>query len=162
MNRLAILSLLLLAGCCPKPAAVAPPVISAAPDEGEDEDLAPVPDDLHARMAAQPWRPDPALYPEAPLERVAAGKWVRPRAFIIGTVTLVRHEADGDWHIKVESGGKFVVCEISRNMVPAGTLKPLAPPTVGDTIAIWGIVRPDNWPGHGWYEIHDVHGWHKQ
>lgn len=86
-------------------------------------------------------------YPTVPLAVVANGHWVRPRAELTGTVTLVRHEADGDWHFRLTDGPSFVVCEI----VPE---KPMPPPKLGAKITVRGIVRYDG--QHRWWELHPV------
>lgn len=73
---------------------------------------------------------------------------------VTGKVTLVRKEADGDWHLRISDGLRFIVAEI----IP--TLQPLpftmALPTVGACVRVRGIRRVDNEAGHGWLEIHPV------
>jgi hypothetical protein len=64
-------------------------------------------------------------------------------------VTLVRNEADGDIHIRVEDGGEFVVCEITPQ-------QPHPKPKVGDVVSVWGVVREDG--EHKWWELHPVDG----
>lgn len=91
-------------------------------------------------------------YPLVPLERIASGKWIRPRATVIGTVTYVKREADRDWHIRLEEGGRFIICEIIPEL-------PGKPPRVGDRIVVKGIVRWD--AQHRWAELHPVTGWQK-
>lgn len=92
------------------------------------------------------------LYPLVDLATVADGKWGRPRAKIVGTVEDVHHEADGDWHFRIGSGGKFLICEIIPEM-------PMSHPAVGDKVVVYGIVREDS--HHGWWEIHPVTKWEK-
>jgi hypothetical protein len=94
--------------------------------------------------------PPPALYPSVSLDKIASGKWVRPRAKITGAVTLVRVEDDGDVHIRLAEGSKFLVLEIIPELK-------IRPPKVGDTITAWGVVR---WDGeHRWAELHPLVGW---
>jgi hypothetical protein len=72
---------------------------------------------------------------------------------VVGTVTLVKREADGDWHIRLsDEHGHFVVAEI----IPA---MPMAPPRMGQAIVVFGIRREDNERGHGWMEVHPVEKW---
>jgi len=92
------------------------------------------------------------LYPPVPFAKVADGKWLRPRASIIGVVKDVNKESDGDWHIALTDGGKLVVCEI----IPELPMKQ-GHPKKGDKIRIWGVCREDKW--HGWFELHPVVGW---
>jgi hypothetical protein len=72
---------------------------------------------------------------------------------ISGKVMLVRHEADGDIHIRIiDSHGPkhYVICEI----VP---YHPLPAPKIGQLITVKGLAGYD--PGHGWWEIHPVESW---
>jgi hypothetical protein len=72
---------------------------------------------------------------------------------VAGTVTLVKREADGDWHIRVsDDAGRFIVAEI----IPA---LPMTPPTKGQRVVVFGIRREDNERGHGWMEVHPVERW---
>ena len=81
---------------------------------------------------------------------------------VSGKVTLVRHEADGDWHIRVSDGLRFIVAEIVPTLVPLGRLAlqedqlSIEPPKVGQCVRVRGIRRFDNEVGHGWSEIHPV------
>lgn len=77
--------------------------------------------------------------------QAATTTWTRVCA--IGTVTRRRREPDGDWHLRVEDGGAFLVAEIMPEM-------PMAPPRVGDRVDICGITRYDK--RHHWPEIHPV------
>ena len=43
------------------------------------------------------------LYPAVSLSQIAAGKWLRPRATITGTVQGAHAEADGDHHFQLNS-----------------------------------------------------------
>lgn len=91
------------------------------------------------------------LYPLVPIDKLAA--WKRPRAMIVGTVSLVKREEDGDVHIRVEDGKAFAVCEIIPEL-------PLPAPRAGDKIRIQGVVRHDG--EHGWEELHPVTAWQKE
>lgn len=72
---------------------------------------------------------------------------------VTGTVTYVKHEADGDLHFRLEdAAGRFVVCEI----VPYRTLPA---PRRGQVVTVEGIHRYDNEAGHGWDELHPVEQW---
>jgi len=69
-----------------------------------------------------------------------------------GIVTLVKHEKDGDLHIRLSDGkGSTVVCEC----IPA---LPCAEPIRGEVIEVWGISRQDRQHG-GWEEVHPVEKW---
>lgn len=83
-----------------------------------------------------------------PLERVKDSRWTHIES--CGVVTLVKHEADGDAHIRLDAGGAFLVVEI----VPYHHL-PL--PKVKQTIVARGISRLDR--THGWYELHPLESW---
>ena len=75
---------------------------------------------------------------------------------VTGKVTLVKKEADGDIHIRLDPPVKpkkrgqnaFIVAEI----IPRLPVSPI--PTVGQTVNVCGIQR---WDGkHRWMEIHPV------
>jgi hypothetical protein len=69
---------------------------------------------------------------------------------VVGTVTLVEHEGDGDVHFRVaDQQGRWIVCEI----VPYHRLRP---PVKGEVLIVRWIHRYDNEVGHGWDEIHPV------
>lgn len=72
-------------------------------------------------------------------------KWTHVE--MVGKVTLVKKEGDGDIHIRVEDEKGFCVAEI----VPA---MPVKRPKVGETITVRGISRVDK--THGWGEVHPV------
>ncbi len=69
---------------------------------------------------------------------------------VCGVVTLVRKEADGDSHIRLTDGARFVVAEI----IPA---IPLPRPKLGQRICVDGISREDK--AHRWFEVHPVLAW---
>lgn len=87
-------------------------------------------------------------YHPVPLPQLAQTKWTH--VHVCGTVTLAKHEADGDLHVRLSQGNTFIVAEI----VP---YHPLAAPKVGQRICVDGISRRDG--DHGWYEVHPVERW---
>lgn len=66
---------------------------------------------------------------------------------VCGVVTLVKKEADGDVHFKVEDGGAFLVAEVIPEL-------PVAIPKKGDRVCVSGISRRD--AEHKWWEVHPV------
>ncbi|TMC47831.1 MAG: hypothetical protein E6J14_14395 [Chloroflexi bacterium] len=76
-----------------------------------------------------------------------------PHACIVGTVSQVINEQDGDTHIWVTmdgtSKGRFA-CEITPQ-------QKIAPPRVGQHIRVYGIFRYDL--QHSWPEIHPLDHW---
>lgn len=67
-----------------------------------------------------------------------------------GDVTLVKKEADGDIHIRVnetKTSPAFIVAEIIPKL-------PVSKPKVGDHVKVCGIRRFDD--THGWWELHPV------
>jgi hypothetical protein len=64
---------------------------------------------------------------------------------ICGTVTGVRKERDGDWHVRVNDGRTVVVVEIIAQI-------PLPRPKRGQLVQVTGVSRRD--PEHGWNEVH--------
>ncbi len=101
---------------------------------------------LHAGSAPVP----PAEYATIPIETIAAGKSRATYATVVGDVTQVSHELDGDYHIRVEGQGAFLVLEIMPEF-------PIAPPHIGQQITAWGVVRHDGL--HNWWELHPLVGW---
>ena len=81
---------------------------------------------------------------------------------VAGKVSLVKKEDDGDWHIRIaDARGRFIVAEIIPTLQPfaadTGTILPFGPPPkVGDCVRVRGIRRIDDWPHHGWAEVHPV------
>lgn len=69
---------------------------------------------------------------------------------VCGLVTLVKKEADGDLHVRIDDGGVFLVAET----VP---YHPLPAPRSGQRICVRGISREDK--THHWYEVHPVESW---
>src|ERR1700758_4352970 len=79
---------------------------------------------------------------------LAAGKNFHTHIQVTGKVTLVKHEADGDIHIKLEDGqGHFIVAECIPKL-------PCIPPKVGQIVIVEGISRYDG--EHKWREVHPV------
>jgi membrane-associated phospholipid phosphatase len=101
---------------------------------------------LHASSAPIP----PAEYGTIPIQTIAAGQSRATYATVVGDVTQVSHELDGDYHIRVEGQGAFLVLEIMPEF-------PLAPPHIGERITAWGVVRHDGL--HNWWELHPLVGW---
>jgi membrane-associated phospholipid phosphatase len=101
---------------------------------------------LHAGSGPVP----PTEYATIPIETIAAGNSRATYATVVGNVTQVSHELDGDYHIRVEGRGAFLVLEIMPEF-------PLDPPHVGQQITAWGVVRHDGL--HNWWELHPLIGW---
>ncbi len=101
---------------------------------------------LHAGSAPVP----PAEYSTIPIATIAAGESRATYAAVVGDVTQVTHELDGDYHIRVEGQSAFLVLEIMPEF-------PLAPPHIGEQITAWGVVRHDGL--HNWWELHPLVGW---
>lgn len=69
---------------------------------------------------------------------------------VSGRVTYVRHEADGDWHVRVSEGPASIIAEI----IPA---IPLPVPRRGQCVQLRGIRRIDRERGHRQQaEVHPV------
>ncbi len=101
---------------------------------------------LHAGSAPAP----PSEYATIPIVTIAGGESRATYAAVVGDVTQVTHELDGDYHIRVEGQSAFLVLEIMPEF-------PLAPPHVGEQITAWGVVRHDGL--HNWWELHPLVGW---
>ncbi len=101
---------------------------------------------LHASSAPLP----PAEYATIPIHTIAAGQSRATYATVVGVVTQVSHELDGDYHIRVEGQGAFLVLEIMPEF-------PLVPPHIGQQVTAWGVVRHDGL--HNWWELHPLVGW---
>jgi undecaprenyl-diphosphatase len=92
----------------------------------------------------------PEEYQTISIEKIAAGKSRATHATVVGTVTQVSHELDGDYHIRVEGKGAFIVLEIMPEF-------PIAAPHIGQRITAWGVIRHDGL--HNWWELHPLIGW---
>lgn len=92
----------------------------------------------------------PAEYATIPVQTIAAGKSRATYTTVVGDVTQVSHELDGDYHIRIQGQGAFLVLEIMPEL-------PLAPPHIGQRITAWGVVRHDGL--HNWWELHPLIGW---
>jgi len=101
---------------------------------------------LRANSATAP----PSEFATIPIETIAAGGSRATYATVLGDVTQVSHELDGDYHIRVQSRDAFLVLEIQPEF-------PLAPPHIGQQITAWGVVRHDGL--HNWWELHPLIGW---
>jgi membrane-associated phospholipid phosphatase len=102
---------------------------------------------LHADSPPAP----PPEYQTIPIETIAGGGSRATYATVVGDVTQVSHELDGDYHIRVQADGAFLVLEIQPEF-------PIAPPHIGQRITAWGVVRHDGL--HDWWELHPLIGWH--
>lgn len=103
-----------------------------------------------ARLRASSAPVPPAEYTTIPIATIAAGRSRSTYATVVGDVTQVTHELDGDYHIRVQAQGAFLVLEIMPEL-------PLVPPHVGQQITAWGVVRHDGL--HNWWELHPLVGW---
>ena len=92
----------------------------------------------------------PGTYPGIGVATIAAGRYGATHASVIGDVTQVTRELDGDVHIRIEGTGAFIVAEIIPEL-------PVGAPHVGERITAWGIVRHDGI--HNWWELHPLIGW---
>jgi len=101
---------------------------------------------LRANSATAP----PSEFATIPIETIAAGGSRATYATVLGDVTQVSHELDGDYHIRVQSRDAFLVLETQPEF-------PLAPPHIGQQITAWGVVRHDGL--HNWWELHPLIGW---
>jgi len=69
---------------------------------------------------------------------------------VSGRVIYVRHEVDGDWHVRLRHGSASIVAEI----IP---LIPLPVPRLGQCVTLRGIRRVDREKGHrNQSEVHPV------
>jgi membrane-associated phospholipid phosphatase len=101
---------------------------------------------LQANSAPAP----PGEFQTIPIATIAAGKSGGAYAAVVGDVSQVSHELDGDYHIRLEGEGAFLVLEIMPEF-------PLSPPHIGQQITAWGVIRHDGL--HNWWELHPVVGW---
>ena len=67
---------------------------------------------------------------------------------VSGTVTLVKREADGDLHMRLEDGGCFITAECIPEL-PCSLR-----PKLGQRVTVRGISRFDG--EHKWFEVHPV------
>jgi len=84
------------------------------------------------------------------VDELAAGTVKHTHVQVTGRVRLVRHEDDGDLHVKLTGVRGFIVAEC----IPA---LPCQPPPLGARITVRGIARFDG--EHHWYEVHPVEAW---
>src|SRR5437870_3389621 len=92
----------------------------------------------------------PPEYGTIAVATIASGHSRATYATVVGNVTQVSHELDGDYHIRIEGKGAFVVAEIQPEF-------PLSPPHIGQEITAWGVIRHDGL--HNWWELHPLIGW---
>lgn len=88
-------------------------------------------------------------YHAVTIEQLRTSK--RTHVEVVGKVTLVKREGDGDWHIRLSAGRRYVICEIIPTLTPA---TPFTLPRVGDCARVRGIRRRDD--DHAWVEVHPV------
>lgn len=86
-------------------------------------------------------------YHPATVAQLSAGRVTDTHVEVVGCVSLVKREEDGDRHIRITEGNNFIVAEC----IPA---LPCASPKVGDRIKVRGVSRHDG--KHKWYEVHPV------
>jgi membrane-associated phospholipid phosphatase len=103
-----------------------------------------------ATLRASSARAPAPEYATIPIQTIAAGRSRSTYASVVGDVTQVSHELDGDYHIRVQGRGAFLVLEIMPEF-------PLSPPHVGQEITAWGVIRHDGL--HNWWELHPLIGW---
>ncbi len=103
-----------------------------------------------ALLRPQPNRPPPSDFSGTDIATIASGRYRATHAAVVGDVTQVTRELDGDIHLRIEGNGAFIVAEIIPEL-------PLDPPHVGQEITAWGIVRHDGL--HNWWELHPLLGW---
>jgi hypothetical protein len=82
------------------------------------------------------------------VDSLAAGQVQHTHVQVTGRVRLVRHEGDGDLHLKLTGVTGFIVAEC----IPA--LPCAVVPKVGDRVTVRGISRYDG--EHHWHEVHPV------
>lgn len=98
----------------------------------------PVPDPL-------PMNGESRIYHGVSIAQLKETPWTH--VSVCGQVTLAKHEADGDAHLRLSDGRAFIVAEI----VPYHRL-PI--PKVGQWVRVAGISREDK--THHWFEVHPV------
>jgi hypothetical protein len=79
---------------------------------------------------------------------LAAGRNFHTHVQVTGKVVLVKHEADGDLHIRLSDGSQFIVAECIPKL-------PCQEPKRGQTVTVQGIYRRDQKHGN-WAEVHPV------
>jgi len=99
---------------------------------------------LVSQVALQPPAPWNRVYHPVTIASLAHNTFTHVE--VEGRVALVRHEEDGDIHIRLEDAqGRFVVVEVIPEIS-------LTIPKVGDLVRVRGISRYDR--QHHWWEIH--------
>jgi hypothetical protein len=74
------------------------------------------------------------------------------KAEVLGKVTLVEQEPDGDIHVVLADGSNRLVTEIIPEMK-------INPPKEGDYILARGLIWFDK--SHNWWELHPLISWQK-
>ena len=95
-----------------------------------------------------PEESEPA-YPLISIKELNSGLYSGPRAMVIGTVLEIIKSGDGDWHINIQGPDSVLVAEVVPEF-------PVALPTVGEKVKVWGVTRFDL--AHRWWELHPVFG----
>ena len=86
------------------------------------------------------------VYWSETLSALSSGANKHTHVKVTAKVTLVKHEQDGDLHIRL--GTKpFIVAECIPKL-------PCMEPKLGEVITVWGIYRQDY--DHKWFEVHPV------
>jgi hypothetical protein len=81
------------------------------------------------------------------IANLAAGRNFHTHVRVTGKVVLVKHEADGDLHIRLSDGKHFIVAECIPEL-------PCREPRIGETVTVEGISRFDG--EHKWWEVNLV------
>src|SRR3954463_7619874 len=68
------------------------------------------------------------------IANLAAGRNFHTHVRVTGKVVLVKHEADGDLHIRLSDGKHFIVAECIPEL-------PCREPRLGETVTVEGISR---------------------
>lgn len=106
---------------------------------------------FHAASAALSVAREGRTFHKVALAQLSKTQWTHVE--VCGLVTLVKMEADGDLHVRLDDGGAFIVAET----VPYHRL---ASPRLAQRICVRGISREDK--THHWYEVHPVESWRVQ
>jgi hypothetical protein len=81
------------------------------------------------------------------IANLAAGRNFHTHVRVTGKVVLVKHEADGDLHVRLSDGKHWIVAECIPEL-------PCREPRLRETVTVEGISRFDY--KHRWQEVHPV------
>lgn len=101
-------------------------------------------------FGSAPQRPDDGgrKYWPVTIAQLAGGTVKHTHVAVTGRVVLVKHEADGDTHLRLRDDSlRFIVAEC----IPALRC-PV--PAIGNVVTVQGISRYDG--EHHWWEVHPV------